>query len=83
MEVEREFLDTFSVIISSGYYIEEKDFFNLLSILRVSEQSDHDVERAKLLEFFTFAAEQLNFDTERTAKILTEPWEREAKMELN
>ena len=83
MEVEREFLDTFSVIISSGYYIEEKDFFNLLSILRVSEQSDHAVERAKLLEFFTFAAEQLHFDTERTAKIMTEPWEREAKMELN
>ena len=83
MEVEREFLDSFSVILSSGYYIEEKDFFNLLSILRVSDQSDHAVERAKLLEFFTSAAEQLHFDVKMTANILTEPWERQAKMKFN
>ena len=36
MEVEREFMDAFSVVISSGYYIEEEDFYNLLKILKVS-----------------------------------------------
>ena len=36
MEVEREFLDAFSVIVSSGYFIEQEDFLNLISILNVS-----------------------------------------------
>jgi len=59
MEVERAFMDAFSVIITSGYFLEQNDFFALLNSLRVSEQSYHVVERAKLLEFFTFAADLL------------------------
>ena len=78
MEVEREFLDAFSVIVSSGYFIEQEDFLNLISILNVSHQSDHVVERAKLLEFFQYAAELLNFDVTLVSNFLSAPWEQEA-----
>lgn len=81
MQVEREFLDAFSVIISPGYYIEEDDFAQLLLLLQVSDQSNHHVQRAKLLEFFTLAAQLLNFDTEKVNAILTEPWERDISPE--
>jgi len=33
LEVEREFLEAFSLIISSSYYIEEEDLFALLDTL--------------------------------------------------
>ena len=59
LEVEREFLEAFSLIISSSYYIEEDDFFSLLRVLKVSYQSDHVVERGRLLEFFMTAADML------------------------
>lgn len=36
MEVEREFLEAFSFIISSSYYLEEEDFFKLLEALKVA-----------------------------------------------
>ena len=35
MEVEREFLDAFAVIIESGYYLDQADFLELLKILKV------------------------------------------------
>lgn len=37
MEVERAFMDAFSVIITSGYFLEQNDFLELLNSLRVSE----------------------------------------------
>lgn len=36
MEVEREFLDVLSIIVSSGYFLEQDDFLNLIEILQVS-----------------------------------------------
>ena len=66
MEVEREFMDAFSVVISSGYFLEQEDFYNLLRMLKVSQASEYAVERAKLLEFFTQAAEIFEFDQKVT-----------------
>lgn len=37
MEVEREFLEAFSLIIKSSYFLEECDFFELLKTLKVSQ----------------------------------------------
>lgn len=70
MEVEREFMDALSVIISSDYYLEEDDFIKLIKSLKVSEQSTHAVERAKLLEFFIQAGELLEFNTELISRVL-------------
>ena len=78
MEVEREFLDALSVVVSSGYYLDQDDFISLLRILRTSEQSEHVVERAKLHEFITLAADLLGFDVDLISEMLTEPWEHEA-----
>ena len=78
MEAEREFLDAFSVVISSGYHLEEADFFSLIKLIRVPSQSEHPVERAKLLEFFTTAAEMLSFDAEKVKNQIEKPWEDEA-----
>ena len=77
MEVEREFMDAFSIIVTSGYFLEQEDFLNLVSLLQVSYQSEHVVERAKLLEFFQLAAELLNFDTCLVNDYLSAPWEEE------
>ena len=79
MEVEREFLDAFSIIIQSGYFLEQDDFLELIKILDVPNQPTHKVERAKVLELFQLAAELCEFDVELVTKILTEPWEREAE----
>ena len=49
----------------------------------MSYQSDHVVERARLLEFFTKAAELLEFDSARVAEILQDPWNREAASYTN
>ena len=55
-EVEREFLDAFSVILQSGYYLEQDDFIQLLKISDVHAQATHVVDRAKIFEFFNYAA---------------------------
>jgi hypothetical protein len=34
-ETVKEFLDAFKIIIESGYYIDQKDFVELLDILKV------------------------------------------------
>lgn len=77
MEVERELLDALSVIISSGYFLEQDDFIDLIKLLRASDQTDHAVERAKLYEFVLYAAKLFEFDFELIKSILTESWERE------
>ena len=77
LEVERAFLDAFSVIIQSGYFLEQDDFIELIRILDVSSQPSHVVERAKVLEFFEMAAELCDFDVELVTKLLSEPWQRE------
>ena len=71
-------MDAFSVVIESGYFLEEADFYELLDILQVNARCDHAVERAKVLEFFTEAAELLGFDAKAVSATLTEPWELEA-----
>ena len=83
MEVEREFLEAFSVIIQSSYFIEEEDFMALIGTLNVSYQSDHVVERARLLEFFTTAADLLGFDKKKVGDIIQDPWNREAQCYTN
>ena len=76
MEVEREFLDAFQVIIQSGYFLEQDDFLELINILDVPSQPTHKVEKAKVLEFFQLAAELCQFDVDLVTRILTEPWQR-------
>ena len=78
MEVEREFLDAFSVIIESGYYMEQEDFLELLDMLEVSAQPAHVVEKAKVLDFFALASDLLGYDTEKVRQKLTDPWEKSA-----
>lgn len=43
MEVERAFMDALSIVVQSGYFLEEQDFMSLIQSLRVSDQSQHVV----------------------------------------
>lgn len=47
-EVEREFLDAFSVILESGYFMAEEDFFELVAILDVKNQPVSVGDRIKI-----------------------------------
>ena len=53
MEVEREFMDAFSVIVQSGYFIDQDDFIELIKIMDVAGQAGYVIERAKIFEFFS------------------------------
>ena len=79
-EVEREFLDALGIIVQSGYYLDQADFFDLLDILQVSSHTALVHGRAKLYEFFQLAAEVLEFDVPLLEEVLTEPWNIEAEM---
>lgn len=79
-EVEREFLDALGLILQSGYYLEQADFFDLLEILQVQSHTALVHGRAKLYEFFQLAAELLEFDVSLLEEVLTEPWNLEAEM---
>lgn len=70
MEVEREFLDAFAVIIESGYYLEQADFIELLMILEVQHQTEVTGDRIKIFEFFSKAAEMLNFEVDVVKSLL-------------
>ena len=78
MEVEREFLDAFAVIIESGYYLDQADFLELLKILKVEHQTELTGDRIKIYEFFSKTAELLEFDVDLIKKLLQEPWEKQA-----
>ena len=79
-EVERAFLDALGIIVQSGYFLEEADFFDLLTMLQVQEHTTLVHGRAKLFEFFALAAELLEFDVPLLEEVLTEPWNLEAEM---
>ena len=70
LEVEREFLDAFALIVESGYYIEQEDFLELIKLLKVHHQTELTGERIKIFEFFTRAAELLDFDVEMVKDLL-------------
>ena len=63
-EVERAFLDVLGLIVQSGYYLEEHDFFELLEILGVQDYTSQVHGRAQLFEFFSYTANLLEFDVE-------------------
>ena len=70
------------MIISSGYFVEEEDFLSLVRTLQVAHCSDHIVERANLLEFFTLAAQLFSFSSKKVSDILTGIWEHQAASEM-
>ena len=78
--MERSFLDALGIIVQSGYYLEQRDFFDLLDILQVQDHTPLVHGRAKLFEFFSLAAELLEFDAALLEEVLTEPWNLEAEM---
>ena len=79
-EVERAFLDIHGLIVQSGYFLEQHDFFDLLEILGVQDYTSQVHGRAQLFEFFSYAAHLLEFDVEATEHYLTAPWNMEAEM---
>ena len=79
-EVERAFLDVLGLIVQSGYFLEQHDFFELLEILGVQDYTSQVHGRAQLFEFFSYTANLLEFDVEQTENYLTGPWNLEAEM---
>ena len=79
-EVERAFLDALGLITQSGYFLEQNDFFELLQILGVTEYTTQVHGRAQIFEFFSYAANLLEFDVQATENFITSPWNLEAEM---
>jgi hypothetical protein len=46
----------------------------LLEILKVTDQAKTREQKVKIFTFFTFAASQLNFNSEKVKEILAENW---------
>ena len=47
--------------------------------MNAPDQASHNVERAKILEFFTLVAELLDFDIPTIKRLFEGPWEQEAE----
>ncbi len=67
-------MDAFRIIIQSGYFMQEQDFIELLEILKVADQAKTREQKVKIFTFYTFAASQLNFNSEKVKEILAENW---------
>ena len=67
-------MDVLSIILSSGYVIDETGFFEIIEILEVQSKiaSVHQLE--KLTVFFVNAAKFFGFDTTRVTDAVTNNW---------
>lgn len=70
----REFMDAIRLILQSGYFIEQADFIELVSMIDVQEKAKTGAKKLKVYAFFSQAAELFRFDVKAVQQAFDRVW---------